>query len=227
MSTGRSRFRRFFRDNGLSLVLFGLFVVMLFGQALAGFAAHNEELRKHGEHALDFTRYLVSGHFVEAVFENWESEFLQMGALVVLTIFLRQKGSPESKSERGEEPQGEDPQARGGRANSPWPVRRGGLALAVYQHSLSIAMLFLFAGSFLFHALGGTAEYNDEQRDHGEPAVSTVEFVRTPEFWYQSLQNWQSEFLAAGSLVFLSVFLRQRGSPESKPVDAPHDETGT
>jgi hypothetical protein len=224
MKVRRKRLQGFLHDNGLSLVLFGLFFLIIAGQALAGFAAHNDELRTHGERAIDVARYLSSGHFIEAVFENWESEFLQMGALVVLTIFLRQKGSPESKPERAKEPQDQEPRMHAG---APWPVRRGGLVLAMYQHSLSIALFLLFAVSFVLHAFGGTAAYNEEQREHGGPTVSLAEFVGSSEFWFQSLQNWQSEFLSAGSLVFLSVYLRQRGSPESKPVDAPHAETGT
>jgi hypothetical protein len=223
----RSRSRRFLRNNGLGLVLFGLFAAIIVGQAVAGFAAYKEDLRTHGRAPIVFGEYLTSGHFTEAVFENWESEFLQMGALVVLTIFLRQRGSPESKPLKGKEPQDKDPREERRRPDAPWPVRRGGLALAIYQHSLSIALFGLFAASFVFHALGGTAEHNAEAREHGEPTVSVVEFVSGPEFWYQSFQNWQSEFLAAGSLVVLAVFLRQRGSPESKAVDEPHRETGT
>jgi hypothetical protein len=224
MPVRRRRLQRFLHDNGLSLVLFGLFFLMIVGQALAGVAAHNAELRTHREPAIGFPRYLSSGHFIEAVFENWESEFLQMGALVVVTIFLRQKGSPESKREHGEQPQDREPRPHAG---APWPVRRGGLVFAIYQHSLSIALALLFAGSLTLHAVGGTTEYNEEQREHGEPTVSLAEFVGGSEFWFQSLQNWQSEFLSAGALVILSVYLRQRGSPESKPVDAPHVETGT
>jgi len=224
MNVRRRRLRGFFHDNGLSLVLFGLFFLILVGQAVAGFSAHNDELRAHREPAIDFAPYLSSGHFIEAVFENWESEFLQMGALVVFTIFLRQKGSPESKPEGGKEPQDEEPRTH---TSAPWPVRRGGLVLGIYQHSLSIALFVLFAGSLVLHAFGGTAEHNEEQREHGEPPMSLADFVGSSEFWFQSLQNWQSEFLSAGSLVILSVYLRQRGSPESKPVDAPHAETGT
>jgi hypothetical protein len=227
VAVARSRSRRFLRNNGLGLVLFGLFVAIIVGQAVAGFAAYKEDLRTHGRAPIAFGEYLTSGHFTEAVFENWESEFLQMGALVVLTIFLRQRGSPESKPLKGKEPQDKDPREERRRPDAPWPVRRGGLALAIYQHSLSIALFGLFAMSFVFHALGGTAEHNAEAREHGEPTVSVVEFVSGPEFWYQSFQNWQSEFLAAGSLVVLAVFLRQRGSPESKAVDEPHRETGT
>jgi hypothetical protein len=222
-----SSFRRFLRRNSLGLVLFGLFLLIIAGQAVAGFAAHNEDLRAHGEATIGFARYLATGHFIEAVFENWESEFLQMGALVVLTVFLRQAGSPESKKLSGRAPEDKDPRVQRRRSDAPWPVRRGGLVLAVYQHSLSIALFGLFAISFVFHAVGGAAEYNAEAREHGESPVSVVEFVGSSEFWFQSFQNWQSEFLAAGSLVVLAIYLRQRGSPESKPVDEPHTTTGT
>jgi hypothetical protein len=220
-------FGRFLHRNSLGVVLLALFAAILAGQAVVGFVANNQELRTHDQPPLGFGEYLTSGHFTEAVFENWESEFLQMGALVVLTIFLRQSGSPESKALKEKQPEDKDPRVDRRRPDAPWPVRRGGLALAIYQHSLTIALLALFVMSFVFHALGGTAEYNSEARQHGEPTVSVAEFVGTSEFWFQSLQNWQSEFLAAGALVVLAVVLRQRGSPESKPVDAPHRETGT
>jgi hypothetical protein len=222
----RSPVRRFLHRNGLGLVLFGLFGLILAGQAVAGFASYNEELRTHDQPTVGFGRYLTSGHFTEAVFENWESEFLQMGALVLLTIFLRQAGSPESKRLDGKEPQDKDPRVERRRPDAPWPARRGGLALAIYQHSLTIALFTLFVVSLALHALGGTAEYNAEAREHGESTVSVGEFVSSPDFWYQSLQNWQSEFLAAGALVVLAIYLRQRGSPESKAVDEPHRRTG-
>jgi hypothetical protein len=218
--------RTFFRDNGLSLVVLTIFLVCLVGQALTGWHVYNEEQTSHGEPTESLTGYLGTGHFAEAVFENWESEFLQMGAYVILTVFLFQRGSAESKDPDKENPSDEDPREHRDDEDAPGPVRRGGLALKLYEHSLSLAFLALFLASFVGHAWGGAAEYSDEQAQHGEPPVSAWEFVRTSRFWFESLQNWQSEFLAVGAIVILSIWLRERGSPESKPVARPHRSTG-
>ncbi|HKR60481.1 MAG TPA: DUF6766 family protein, partial [Pyrinomonadaceae bacterium] len=148
-------------------------------------------------------------------------------AFVVLTAFLYQKGSIESKDPDKEEEVDRDPRKSTKRRNVPWPVKKGGLILTLYEHSLSLAFLFLFLTAFVLHAVGGAAEYNQEQRQLGvNDRVSVVEYIGTSRFWFESLQNWQSEFLAVGSMVVLSIFLRQRWSAESKPVDAPHSETG-
>jgi hypothetical protein len=219
--------RRFLRENSLSIVMFGLFFVFLLAQSLTGWRTANQENQEHHQPTESYVGYLGSGSFAEATFENWESEFLQMAGFVLLTVFLRQKGSPESKNLEGEEPVDADPNQASGRQGVPWPVRRGGLALAVYQNSLSLALVALFLMSFLFHALGGHAEYNQQQLEHGEAPVSLVGFMTSSQFWFQSFQNWQSEFLAVFSLTVLGIFLRQRGSPESKPVAAPHAETGS
>jgi hypothetical protein len=218
--------RRFLYENSLSLVMFGLFALTLGAQSVAGLNAHNHERDQHGRPPLAYVEYLTSGHFVEAVFENWESEFLQMGAFVLLTVFLRQKGSPESRKLSGVEPFDEDPREGSRRKNVPWPVRRGGIWLRVYENSLSIALFGLFAVSIVLHAVGGAAEYNEEQLEHGGERVTLLGFVGTPTFWFESMQNWQSEFLSIGALVLFTVFLRQKGSPESKAVAAPHHETG-
>jgi hypothetical protein len=219
--------KHFLRDNGLSLVMFGFFALFLFAQSVTGLNVYNDDQREHGEATISYPEYLRTGHFVEATFENWESEYLQMGAYVVFTVFLFQRGSSESKDPDKEEPVDEDPRQARDRDGIPWPVRYGGLPLKVYENSLSIALLLLFLFSFIAHAIGGAREYSQEQIAHGGHAVSTIEFLRTSEFWFQSFQNWQSEFLAVFSIVVLSVFLRQRGSPESKPVAAPHTETGS
>jgi hypothetical protein len=219
--------KRFLRDNSLSLVMLGLFALFLFAQSVTGLNVYNDDQREHGEATISYPEYLRTGHFVEATFENWESEYLQMGAYVVFTVFLFQRGSSESKDPDKEEPVDEDPRQARDREGIPWPVRYGGLPLKVYENSLSIALLLLFLFSFIAHAIGGAREYSQEQIAHGGHAVSTIEFLRTSEFWFQSFQNWQSEFLAVFSIVVLSVFLRQRGSPESKPVAAPHTETGS
>jgi hypothetical protein len=219
--------KRLLRDNSLSLVMFGLFALFLVGQSITGSAVYNDDQREHGEAAISYAEYLRTGHFVEATFENWESEYLQMGAYVLFTVFLFQRGSSESKDPDKEEAVDEDPRQAENRQDVPWPVRQGGPVLKVYEYSLSIALLLLFIFSFVLHAIGGAREYSQEQIAHGGQAVSTADFLRTSEFWFQSFQNWQSEFLAVFSIVALSVFLRQRGSPESKPVASPHAETGT
>lgn len=219
--------RDILKKNGLSIVLFSIFALTLIGQYLAGYSVYSEARLQHGEVPVALNRYVFEGHFVEALFENWESEFLQMAAYVAFTVFLFQQGSSESKRigavERVDlimEDSKNDPKM-------PWPVRRGGLALKLYSNSLTIVFLVLFALSFVLHTVGGVAEYNSEQMQHGEPPVSAFEFVGTSEFWFQSFQNWQSEFLSIGMMVVLTVFLRQKGSPESKPVDSPHLSTGT
>jgi hypothetical protein len=212
--------RDILRNNGLSLALLGLFMASLVGQALAGWHALGEELAIHGQPAPDFRTYLSTGHFLSAVFENWESEFLQMTVYVVMTALLIQKGSPESRSP---EALPEEQSACG--PSAPWPVRKGGVWLRLYAHSLSITLLALFGLSFWLHLLGSTRLANEEALLHAAPLKTAAERLGDPEFWYESFQNWQSEFLSIATLVVLAIFLRERGSPESKPVYAPHSQT--
>jgi hypothetical protein len=218
--------RRVLHEHGLTVALLGLFLFSIVGQSLAGKATYDDELRDHGQASVGYLQYLATGHFVEAVFENWESEFLQMGVYVFLTAFLRQKGSAESKSLDDAEPVDDDPRWSTNDPDVPWPVRRGGFAVTMYEHSLSTAFLLLFALSFLLHAAGGAREYSQEQLFHGGEPVSMLSYMVTSQFWSESFQNWQSEFLSIGVVVVLSIFLRERGSPESKPVAASHGETG-
>jgi hypothetical protein len=218
--------RQFVRDNGLSVTLFLLFLISLVGQALTGWRAHAEELHLHELPTIGFTDYLASGHFISAVFENWESEFLQMAAYVVLTIFLFQKGSSESKKPDEGNPEEEAPEQRRHDPDAPWPVHRGGLVLKLYSHSLSIALVGLFIVSFWLHLAGSTRRANEEAIQHQQPTKAMTEMLGDPEFWYESFQNWQSEFLSIGVLLVLGIYLRERGSPESKPVAAPHATTG-
>lgn len=215
------------RENGLSIVLGLLFFLFLAGQAATGLYSYNEEQQEHGQPTAGVFDYLTSSHFLEATMENWESEFLQMFAFVVLTACLFQKGSAESKSPDEEEAVDRDPLKSRHKKDAPWPVRQGGLILKLYEYSLSLAFLLLFLMAFTLHAIGGAEEYNQSQREHGSSeVVSTLGYMGTSRFWFESFQNWQSEFLAVGAMVVLSIFLRQRGSPESKPVDSPHSETG-
>lgn len=219
--------RKILRENGLSIVLGLSFLLLLVGQAVAGMYAYNEEQQEHGQPAVGFSDYLTTSHFLEATMENWESEFLQMFAFVALTAFLFQKGSAESKKLDEEEPVDRDPRKSRNKKDAPWPVRKGGPILTLYEYSLSLAFLLLFLMSFVLHAVGGAEEYNQSQREHGSSeVVSTLGYMGTSRFWFESFQNWQSEFLAIAAVVLLSIFLRQRGSPESKPVDAPYSDTG-
>lgn len=218
--------RHTLRNNGLTLVWMGLFLVFLMAQALAGHGVYNQEQQSHGEAAIGFVQYLGTGHFGEAVFENWESEFLQMAMFVILTAFLFQKGASESKDpDKDHEPVDEDPRLHRDDPDVPGPVKRGGFALKVYENSLSLTLAALFLASFALHAVTGHVEYSAEQVQHGEPAVGVMGYVSSAQFWFESFQNWQSEFMSVAVLTLLSIWLRQRSSPESKPV-AKHSETG-
>ena len=222
---------RTLRNNGLSLVAGALFVLSLVGQAVTGYEVHNQDQRDHHEQEIGFGEYLTTGAFYEAVFENWESEFLQMAAFIFLTAFLVQKGSAESRKPDGS-PRGDggesddDPRDHVHEPGVPWPVRQGGVVLKVYENSLSLVLFALFLLSFAGHAAGGAADYSQDQLAHGGRAVSMLGYLATPRFWFESFQNWQSEFLSVLAIVLLSIVLRQRGSPESKPVHAPHSATG-
>src|SRR3954451_16512887 len=207
---------RWVRLNGLALVMFGAFLIFLVLQTVFGWEADKQDLAEHGQAVQSYWTYLASGESVEATFENWESEFLQMGSYVLLTAYLFQKGSPESNP-IDSNPREEDREPV--RPDSPAPVRRGGTGAKVYDHSLSIALFGMFALSFVLHLLGGTAAYNQEQAMHGQPLVTAIQFLAGPQFWFQSMQNWQSEFLSVGVLTVFGIFLRQRGSPQSKPVE--------
>jgi hypothetical protein len=215
-----------FKAHGLSLALTALFLVSMVGQTVTGFLVNNEELREHGSAEIGFAEYLTSGHFVEATAENWESEFLQMACYVILTAMLYQRGSSESKEIGKRAAVDRDPRLSRDKPDAPWPVRRGGWAVKLYENSLSLAFLALFVVSFALHAAGGAREFNENAVAHGEPQLSTLGFMASSQFWFESFQNWQSEFLSLVAMVLLSIYLRQRGSPESKPVDAAHHETG-
>jgi len=214
-----------FRDRGLLIANLALFLIFLVGMVLTGSRVYSDDQVEHGHPATTLGQYLTSGDVVEATFENWESEFLQMGMYVVLTAYLFQRGSSESKPVGEEAPQDADPRDAN-ISNAPWPVRRGGFVLVLYEHSLALLFFVLFALSTWLHAAGGAVVYSEDQIDHGAAPVSTMEYLGTSQFWFESFQNWQSEFLAVGVIVWASVYLRYRGSAESKPVAAPHRETG-
>lgn len=212
----------FFYRNSLSLVLIILMIISLTGQFFTGWTTENKELTENGQSALKINEYLRSGHFIQATFENWESEFLQMMLYVLLTISLRQKGSSESKSLEGKEEVDREPVVH---PKAPWAVKKGGIWLKLYQHSLSLAFAFLFLASFILHFYGSLKDFNTEQLMKKEVPITALQYVFESRFWFESFQNWQSEFLAVASLVILSIWLREKGSPESKPVDMAHDET--
>ena len=219
--------RRLWRDHGLSIALLGLFLFSFVGQIWSGWYAYNGEQTTHGQRTVALGEYLASGHFGEATFENWESEFLQMAFYVILTIRLYQIGSSESKRPDVVELVDLDPRLSPQKDKAPWPVRKGGWVLRLYENSLSIAFGLLFIFSFTLHARSGLTNYNEQRMEHGEPPVTLVEYTGSSTFWFESFQNWQSEFLSLAAMVGLSIFLRQRGSPESKPVDAPLWDTGS
>jgi hypothetical protein len=223
----RPAMMKLLRDHGLAVAMFGIFAATLIGLAFVGWDAYNHDQANHGEATVGLIAYLGTPSFGEAVFENWESEFLQMGAYVLLTALLFSRGSAESKDPDGDDRTDDDlAKVDRRRRDVPWPVRHGGVTLLLYQHSLTIALLGIFVVSFALHAVTGAGEYSADQLAHGGAAVTPIEYLATSRFWFESFQNWQSEFLAVGALIVLSIFLRQRGSPESKGVAAPHSQTG-
>jgi hypothetical protein len=223
--TAQRTVKRWLYEHGLVLVNTALFLGFLAGMAVTGWQVSNEELLDHAAGPQSFGAFLLSGDFFEAVFENWESEFLQMGAYVVLTVFLFQKGSAESKPIGEPAPQDEDPRRHASDPRAPWPVRRGGWVLVIYENSLLLLFAVLFVGSFVAHAVSGAAAYSEEQLEHGKAAVDAIEYLANSQFWFESFQNWQSEFMVVALLAGAAVYLRQRGSGESKPVHAPHSQT--
>jgi hypothetical protein len=216
--------KKFLKNNSLSLVFFILFLLSLVGQAITGLKQHNQEMQEEGGRQLSMSQYISSGHFLQSTFENWESEFLQMALFVILTMFLYQKGSSESKDPDKEEEVDREPNPR--RRNAPWPVKKGGLVLAIYKHSLCYALSIIFLLSFLLHWYGSLKDYNEEQFLKNQPAETAMQYLSNSRLWFESFQNWESEFLSVFTIVILSIFLREKGSAQSKPVDAPDSETG-
>jgi len=213
------------RRNGLSLLLFGAFLLFQIGLSVVGLEEYNQERISHQQPTVDYQAYLLSDHFIEATMENWESEFLQMFAYVLLTAILFQQGSAESRALDAPPPPTADDYIK--TPDRPWPVRQGGFVLVLYEYSLSIALFLLFLISFLLHAWSGAREYSQQELLHSGNAVSLWQYLGTSQLWFESLQNWQSEFFSIGMMVVLSIVLRQKGSPESKEVDAPHSKTGS
>ncbi|PWK52594.1 DUF6766 family protein [Actinoplanes xinjiangensis] len=220
--------RRFLRENSLGLVFGTLFLVVLVAQAFAGHADFNQQQLASGMEPVSLGRYLTSASFAADVAENWQSEYLQFFLYIILTVWLVQRGSPESKKP-GEQGLGSDEKQKVGAYatdESPSWARAGGLRRSLLSNSLGLVMGLLFVASWLTQSIAGAAAYNEEQlRDLQEP-VTWAQYLTEPDFWNRTLQNWQSELLAVASMVILSIYLRQRGSPESKPVGSPHAATG-
>ena len=216
----------FWKNNSLSIVLAALFAASMVGQTLTGWFEYNADGGMHSESPVGLSSYLETGHFWEATGENWESEFLQMAMFVVLTCFLRQKGSAESKRIDVVEDVDLDPAEFTNAPEAPWPVRRGGWVLRLYENSLGLVFVVLFLISITLHATGGLAEFNEELHAHGRPPATLSQYVSSSRFWFESFQNWQSEFLSLFAMVVGTIYLRQRGSAESKPLHAANAETG-
>ncbi|MCX2477743.1 hypothetical protein OQY15_01495 [Pedobacter sp. MC2016-15] len=223
MTPSRVQQHSFFFRNGLTIFFVALFLVTLMAQALTGWKTHNQDLKDDQAQEIGLGTYLQSGHFISATFENFESEFLQMSMYVLLTVYLRQIGSAESKQLDEKEEVDREPVPS---PDAPWPVRKGGWILKLYNHSLSICFGILFLTSWILHFYGSWQNHNVEQLAKHLPRDTVAQYLGQAEFWFETFQNWQSEFLSVASIVFFTIYLRQKGSPESKPVDAPHMETG-
>lgn len=214
------------KDRGLTLALLAAFAVTFVGQILSGLGEYNQARIDHGIAPVTLGAYLASSHMWEATMENWESEFLQMAVFVMLTVVLVQRGSPESRRPYVIEESDADPRRFAHLPDVPWPVRRGGLWLRLYEYSLGLTFGLLFLLSWIGHAVAGWRAYDADERLVGRAAPVIADFLGSSRFWFESMQNWQSEFLSIAAMVWLSVYLRHRGSPESKPVHASHRETG-
>ena len=221
--------RTFLRENGLSLFFGAIFLITLAAQSFAGQHAYNAEQAEHGASAVSWLTYVTSAHYWGAVMENWQSEFLQFALFIGVTVWLVQKGSNESKrlEDVGLESDEKQHVEAHAKKNSPLWARVGGVRTRIYENSLLLVMSVIFLATWLAQSLNNWRLFNDEQREHDEATVSWARYLSDPDFWERTLQNWQSEFLAVGTMAVFTIYLRQRGSPESKPVGAPHDETAS
>jgi hypothetical protein len=221
--------RTFLRENSLSLFFFVIFVVAVFGQSLAGWRDFNGEAGQHGDETISWGAYVTSSEFGVALLENWQSEYLQFALFILATVWLVQKGSNESKqlADAGTESKRKQRIGYAADPDSPLWARVGGLRTAIYSNSLLLVMAAIFFAAWFGQSVTGWTEFNEIQAQHGDPAVSWAGYLARPDFWERTLQNWQSEFLAVGTMAAFTIYLRQRGSPESKPVGAPHDETAS
>lgn len=225
---------RFLRQNSLALFFGFIFLLALGGQSIAGFHQYNDEelaharLAKEQPRPISYETYVKSPDFAQDVMENWQSEYLQFLLYVIATVWFVQRGSPESKAVAAAGTESDEDQKVGSHAdpNSPTAASIGGLITGLYSNSLLILMALIFVASWFAQSITGLAVFNAEQSQHGHAVVSWISYIGSPDFWERTLQNWQSEFLAVGSMAVFSIYLRQRGSPESKPVGASHESTG-
>jgi hypothetical protein len=220
--------KRFLRENSLGLVFGVLFLIVLVGQAFAGQADFNQQQLTEGLPPVSLGRYLTSASFATDVAENWQSEYLQFFLYTFMTVWLLQKGSPESKSldQPGLESDQDQRVGRYATRDSPKWARVGGLRQTIFSNSLGLVMGAIFLASWLTQSIAGVAAFNEQQLGNLQDPVSWGQYLLEPDFWNRTLQNWQSELLAVASLSILAIFLRQRGSPQSKPVGTPHMATG-
>lgn len=223
--------KRKLRNNGLGLTFGLLFLAALVGQAIAGHADFNNQQLADGGQTKSMLEFITSSNFAVDVAENWQSEYLQFFLYILATVWLIQLGSPESKQPQESGPETDKEQQLGAHTTSDSPTwaRAGGWRTTVFSNSLCLVMGGLFLLSWLAQSIAGVVVYNADQLADHEPTVSWLGYIGSADFWNRTLQNWQSEFLAIGSMAVLSIYLRQRGSPESKPVGAPHvatDESG-
>jgi hypothetical protein len=217
------------RQHLLSIFFGVIFLAALAGQSLAGLAAYNDDQTAHGLAEVSYVAFVTSSDFVVDVAENWQSEFLQFFLFILATVWLVQKGSPESKKPGDEGVDSDERQLVGpyAKPSSPRWAKATGWRQAVYSNSLLLVMGGIFLLSWWTQSVAGVTVFNQEQLEHRRPEVDWLGYVASPDFWNRTLQNWQSEFLAVGCMVAFSIFLRQRGSSESKPVGTPHSETST
>jgi len=213
----------FIYNNSLSVAFLLLAFLSLSGQAFTGLQQYNEFLFEHNHHTVTLFKYLSTGHFIQATFENWESEFFQMGLFIWFTVFLKQRGSSESKKIGIKEEVDRKPKNH---TDAPWAVKKGGFILSVYRHSLTLSLLLLFLLSFVLHWYGSNKDFNQIKMLEGRSTESMFAYLSNSRLWFESFQNWQSEFLSVFAIIFLSIYLREFGSPQSKPVDASNTETG-
>jgi hypothetical protein len=220
--------RRFLFQNGLSLFFLVLFLASLVGQAFAGWHQLNNELAAEQMGRVTFGGYVSSSDFAVDVAENWQSEFLQFWVYLMATVWLVQRGSPESKELEKAGRESDEDQLVGRHANddSPAWARAGDWRTAVFSSSLAIVMGLIFLASWLVQSVAGWAEFNETRLRQLQDPISWVSYLQNADFWARTLQNWQSEFLAVGTMAVLAIYLRQRGSPESKPVGEAHTSTG-
>jgi hypothetical protein len=220
--------RRSLRHSSLSLVFGLLFVLALAGQALAGWKQFNAEQAAGGYGQIGLGRYLTSADWAVDVAENWQSEYLQFTLYILLTVWLIQRGSPESKEPdmAGGETDEDQKIGHHAREDSPAWAKAGGFRTRLYSNSLVLVMVLIFAASWFIQSVAGEAAYNEKRLQDMQAPLSWGAYLAHADFWARTLQNWQSEFLAVGTMVVFSIYLRQRGSSQSKPVGEPHASTG-